>query len=138
MGKNKYSRKKLPPEELYNTAESYYQGDILEDYTESKSMMRIQERITKRALGILGDPAPDCLILDMGMGCGFSTSHLFLNNYNVVGIDLIYGMLTKYRIPELNPVNGTIKNLPFRSNSFDYIISISALQWIINKLKSRS
>ena len=52
MGKNNYSRKKLPPEELYNTPEEYYQGDILEDYTESKSMMRIQERITKRALKI--------------------------------------------------------------------------------------
>ena len=135
MGKNTYSRKKLPPEEFYNTPEEYYQGEILEDYTRSKSMMRIQERITKRALSILGDPDTSCLILDMGMGCGFSTSYLFLNNYNVVGVDLIYGMLAKYRIPELNPVNGNIKNLPFRSNSFDYIISISALQWIINKLK---
>ncbi len=135
MGKSTYNRKKLPPEDMYKTPEEYYQGEVLEDYTRSKSLMRIQERITKRALRILGDPAPNCLILDMGMGCGFSTSYLFLNNYNVVGIDLIYEMLTKYKIPELNPVNGNIKKLPFRSKSFDYIISISALQWIINKLK---
>jgi SAM-dependent methyltransferase len=134
MGNSDKGRKKLPPEEFYNTPQEYYQGDILYNYTRSKSMMRTQEKITKRAIEILGDPDPTCRILDIGMGCGFSTSYLYLNGYNVLGIDLIYEMLNSYKISELNPINADMKYLPFRNNTFDYVISISAMQWIINKL----
>ena len=121
MGK---SRKKLPPEELFNTPEEYYQGEILYDYTHSKSKMRIQEKITKRALEIVDINSNPCLILDIGMGCGFSASFLHLNGFKVVGIDLIYDMLVEYDIAEFNPINANMIHLPFRENSFDCIFSI--------------
>ncbi|MHA1821153.1 MAG: class I SAM-dependent methyltransferase [Promethearchaeota archaeon] len=132
--KRRRARKKLPPEEDYKRPEDYYRGKVLRDYAHSKSLMRIQERITKRALKLI-NAEPPALILDIGMGCGFSTSYMYLTNYTTVGVDLIYDMLVQYPIQELNPVNADMKYLPFRSASFDYITSISAFQWIINKIK---
>ncbi len=133
MGRNKRKRKKLPPEEYYNKPEDYYEGEVLEDYTHSKALMRIQEKITKRAVEIIQAKTPS-LILDVGSGAGFSSSYLYLNGFNVIGIDLIFDMLNAYDIRELNPINSDMKLLPFRKNTFDHIISISAFQWIINKL----
>ena len=94
--------------------------------------MRIQERLTKRALNIISPECPS-LVLDLGAGCGFSASYLYLNNFSVISLDLIFKMLIEYDISELNPINADMKFLPFRENSFDYIFSISAIQWIINK-----
>ncbi|MHA1341181.1 MAG: class I SAM-dependent methyltransferase [Promethearchaeota archaeon] len=131
----KYKKRKiLPPEELYNHPEDYYKGDVLKQYTHSKSLMRIQERITKRALDII-KAEPPSLILDLGAGCGFSTTYLYLKGFTVVNLDLIFEMLVEYDISELNPVNSDMRFLPFRENSFDYVVSISAFQWIINKME---
>lgn len=127
-------RKKLPPEDLFDRPEDYFSGRVLKDYTHSKSMMRIQERITKRAVQIM-EAEPPALVLDIGCGAGFSSSYMYLTGFDVVGVDLIFGMLAEYDIRELNPVNADMKYLPFRPGVFDYIISISAFQWIINKLK---
>lgn len=135
MEKARKKRKKLPPEEFFDSPNLYYAGERLYDYTHSKSMMRIQERITKRALELIGNPENNCLILDCGCGCGFSASYLFLNKYTIIGVDLIFEMLVEYDIRELNPINSDMKFLPFRSKSFDFIISISAFQWIINKME---
>ena len=125
--------KKIPPEQDFNSPEEYYSEAVTDAYTHSKALMRIQEKITKRALEILDAESP-ALVLDIGMGCGFSTSYLYLLGYDVTGIDIIYDMLSTFEIPELNPVNADMKNIPFRDAQFDYIISISAFQWLLNKI----
>lgn len=124
--------KRLPPEELFNTPEDYYSEETLNQYAHSKTMIHIQEKITKRALDII-QAEPPALILDVGMGCGFSSSYLYINNFEVVGIDLMFDMLNYYDIPELNPINADMRCIPLRDGAFDYIISISAFQWILNK-----
>lgn len=126
-------KKKLPPEDQYDTPQEYYDEENLYSYTHSKSLMWIQEKITRRAAEIV-EAEPPSLILDVGMGSGFSTAYLFLQGFDVVGIDLIYDMLIQYDLSDLKPVNGDMRSLPFRESSFDYIFSISAFQWIINKL----
>lgn len=123
---------KLPPEELFNSPEEYYSDKNLDQYAHSKSMIHIQEKITKRALEII-QAEPPALILDVGMGCGFSSSYLYLNNFEIVGLDLMFEMLNYYDIAELNPINADMRNIPLRDGIFDYIISISAFQWILNK-----
>ncbi|MHA1730129.1 MAG: class I SAM-dependent methyltransferase [Promethearchaeota archaeon] len=131
----KSRRKKLAPEYFYESPDEYFSGETLQNYLHSKSMMRIQEKITKRALEIVGakgDIFPS-LVLDVGMGCGFSTSYLYLKNFHVIGVDLIYDMLAEYDIRELNPINTDMNYLPFRTNTFKYIFSISTFQWIFNK-----
>lgn len=136
MERYRKPKKRLPPEDQFESPEEYYDEENLYNYTHSKSLMWIQEKITRRALEII-DAEPPALILDVGMGCGFSTTYLMLNDFDVVGIELIYEMLIQYDLTELNPVNGDMRCLPFRERSFDYIFSISAFQWIINKLKPK-
>ncbi|MBD3353042.1 MAG: methyltransferase domain-containing protein [Candidatus Lokiarchaeota archaeon] len=129
----KKTAKRLPPEDMYKSPKDYYTYEVMQNYMHSKSMMWIQEKITKRALELLDAEVPS-LILDLGMGCGFSTSYLYMMGYDVIGIELIYQMLVEYNIWELNPINADMKCLPLRGNTFDFIISISAFQWLINKL----
>ena len=125
------SPKKNPPEKEYSDPRDYFEGDVLTSYVHSKSMMNIQEQLVLRALQLSGAHSPG-LILDLGMGAGFSSVPLFLKGFTVIGIELIWDMLVEYDIPELNPIAGNMLNLVFRNNTFDYVFSVSAFQWAIS------
>lgn len=132
--------KRERPEEIYSSVLEYYQKDNLAKYARSKSMMKIQEKITIRALKIL-DLKPNSFILDLGCGPGFSSIYLKEIGHSIVALDIISEFLTFYKINELNPIQADMSFLPFKENCFDAIISISALQWIfrdINNIKMRN
>ena len=124
------------PEDKYDKVSDYFKGERLVDYATSKSMMRIQEKITLRALEILDLQKKDALILDAGCGAGFTTIILNELGYKTVGLDLVSEFLYFYEMKYLNPINADMSHLPFRSNSYDAIISISALQWVYRSLKN--
>ncbi len=96
--------------------------------------MRTQVKITERVLK-LAQIEPPAQILDLGMGCGFASAHLRFQGYRTVGIDLNHLFLTYYKIPELNPIQSDMRTFSFKPNSFDAIISISAIQWILAERK---
>ncbi len=124
------------PEETFDKASDYFRGKTLSHYATSKSMMRIQEKITIRALELL-DLQGDALILDAGAGPGFSSTYLREIGFNVVAIDIISEFLGFYDIRELNPTASDMCFPPFRPNTFDAIISISAVQWVFRKINDR-
>ncbi len=126
------SPKKKAPEQLHSDPRKYFKGDVLESYIRSKSMMHIQEQIALRVLDISGARAPG-IILDLGMGPGFSSVPLYLKGFTIIGVELLWDMLVEYPIQELNPISGNMLNLTFRENTFDYIISVSAFQWALLK-----
>lgn len=117
------------PEEQYASPREYFQGETLAHYARSKSMMRTQEKITERALELLELPMT-ARILDLGSGAGFSSIYLREIGYEVVAIDLIPQFLEFYNLDYLNQIASDMCYLPFRENTFDAAISISALQWI--------
>ncbi len=117
------------PEEIYQNVFEYFKDDQIIKYSTSKSMMKIQEKITLRALEIIKIQPKD-LILDAGSGCGFSSIVLRELGFNVVSLDIIRHLLNYYQLPEMNPVLADICLTPFRDETFGAIISISALQWI--------
>ncbi len=123
-----------PEETVGDPLKFYIQKEVIE-YSQSKALMRIQEGITKRALRIIEIPAP-ALALDIGMGCGFASTFLRLNHYRTVGIDINQLFLTYYQISELNPVLADMRQFAFRPAYFDFIISISAVQWILAEKNS--
>ncbi len=63
--------------------------------------------------------------IDLGCGTGF----LYSSNKEIVGIDISFEMVKKYR--EKNPfaVVGDIENLPFKKSSFDFAVSNFSLHW---------
>ncbi len=122
----KYER----PEEYAKDPMEFYVAKRVNEYSQSKALMRIQEKITKRALEI-AKIEPPARILDLGMGCGFASTHMFLNKFQVVGIDLNLLFLSYYEIQHLNPIQSDMRDIGFRLGSFDLVLSISAIQWVL-------
>ena len=127
---NNFKVKKERPEDQFDDVREYYQGETLLNYANSKNMKRIQEKITKRVLELLNLEDRDLLILDAGCGPGFASFYLKQEGYKLVSLDLINQFLNIYDMSEINPIAGDMSHLPFKPNTFDGIISISALQWI--------
>ncbi|MFX0136639.1 MAG: class I SAM-dependent methyltransferase [Candidatus Hodarchaeota archaeon] len=108
----------------------------MRQYASSKSIIKIQEKITIRALELLNLRKKDALILDAGSGPGFTAMYLNEIGYKTVAIDVISQFLNYYDIKALNPITADMCFPPFKPNTFDAIISISALQWIYRDFKS--
>ena len=124
------------PEETFNEVSEYYDEETLSRYAKSKSMMKIQQKITIRALEILELKKERPLILYAGSGPGFAAVYLKEKGYSTVTLDIIAGFLYFYDIKDLNPIVADMCYSPFRPNSFDAIISISALQWIYRDINN--
>ena len=90
--------------------------------------------MAERCVEILAIPeGKTCLILDIGCGSGLSGSVLTDHGYNWIGVDISSSML---EVAKENEAKGDLINLDigqgfsFRPGSFDYAISVSALQWL--------
>lgn len=132
-----FNVKRKRPEEEYEKVSDYFRGDVLNQYATSKNMMKIQEKITIRALELLDIKKKDALILDAGSGPGFAATYLKEIGYRIVALDIIPEFLYYYEIKDLNPITADMCFPPFKPNTFDAIISISALQWIFRDLKDK-
>ncbi|MBA7703079.1 hypothetical protein ES703_111861 [subsurface metagenome] len=71
-----FNVKRKRPEEKYRDVLDYFRGETLSWYSSSKSIMKIQEEITIRALELLNLRKKDALILDAGSGPGFTAMYL--------------------------------------------------------------
>ena len=134
----KFEIKRKRPEDIYSNVNVYYNKENISKYANSKSLMRIQEKMTIRALELLDLPEQNSLILDLGCGVGFVGMYLNEVGYKTVGIDIISEFLRYYEIKELNPIIADMCILPFKPETFDAIVSISALQWVYRDFNSKS
>ncbi|MFX1567842.1 MAG: class I SAM-dependent methyltransferase [Promethearchaeota archaeon] len=129
--------KRKRPEETYNDVSNYFRDDVLVQYANSKNMMKIQEKITIRALELLDLQRKDALILDAGSGPGFAAMVLKEMGYRTIALDIITEFLNFYDIKDLNPITADMCFPPFKANTFDAILSISALQWIYRDIYNK-
>ncbi|MFW9771821.1 MAG: class I SAM-dependent methyltransferase [Candidatus Heimdallarchaeota archaeon] len=125
------------PEEVFKHVWDYYDSENIKRYAKSKSMMRIQEKITSRALELLEITPSKLSILDAGCGPGFAASYLKELGFKVVALDIILEFLKFYDLQDLNPIRADMCFLPFKPERFDAIISISALQWIFRDISNQ-
>ena len=133
-----FNIKRKRPEDLFENVSDYFNEETLTTYAESKSIMRTQKKITIRALELLELKNKHPLILDAGCGPGFAAAFLNELGYKTVALDIISEFLKYYDIEYLNPILANMCYPPFKPDSFDSIISISALQWIIRDVNSES
>lgn len=133
-----------------------YIEEKAEEYDSSKWMERNQKRITSLTIQYLFDKklseyngnriemGEPYLILDLGCGTGYSSEELIQNGFRVVGIDILYDMLSKARekkkisnhLKILELILADINFLPIRVNSVDHIISISSYNFITHGLEN--
>ena len=133
-----FNIKRKRPEDLFENVSDYFNAETLTNYAESKSIMRTQKKITIRALELLDLKNTHSLILDAGCGPGFAAAYLNELGYKTVALDIISEFLRYYGIEYLTPILADMCYPPFKPDSFDSIISISALQWIIRNVESES
>jgi len=133
-----FNIKRKRPEDLFENVSDYFNAETLTSYAESKSIMRTQKKIIIRALELLELKNDHSLILDAGCGPGFAASYLNELGYKTVALDIIAEFLKYYDIEHLNPILADMCYPPFKPNSFDSIISISALQWVIRDVTDKN
>ena len=80
------------------------------------------------------DPRPEEIILDAGCGTGIFTLDFLTREAQVVGLDISHQML-KYAMKKTSgysffKVHGDMLYLPFKDNSFDKSVSITALEFV--------
>ncbi|KRH91924.1 deoxyhypusine hydroxylase monooxygenase, partial [Pseudoloma neurophilia] len=129
--------------EKSSSALEYYTEEETEKYTRNKHIRKIQTQMTQKCIEIL--EMGDGVILDIGCGSGHSLTAI--QDYSIeqnikntiIGLDINDNMLKLCKNEEVSLICYDIGNgLPFFPGSFDYIISISCLQWLfypINKEK---
>jgi len=133
-----------------------YIEDKAEEYDSSNWMERNQRRTTSLSIQYLFDEklngnngtgikmGKSYLILDLGCGTGYSSEILIHNGFRVVGIDILYDMISKARekkkisqdFKTLELILADINFLPIRVNSVDHIISISSYNFITHKMEN--
>ncbi len=97
---------------------------------------RFVDRVEKEAVLAYLEPRPGMSVLDIGCGTGNYSLELARRGLRVTGLDISPGMLAKARAKaeaEGLPVEfvlGDAGQLPFRDNSFDGVISVSALEFL--------
>ncbi len=128
--KDPFDIKKVRPEERYKDALEYFKEENALRYASSKSLMRIQQKITLRAIELLDLKTKNPLILDVGSGSGFSSALLKEIGFSVVSLDINENLIKFYKIRELSPIIADMRSTPFKLETFDAILSISALQWV--------
>lgn len=127
------------PEHI-TAAADFYNDEEAYKYTNNTRVIQAQYELTDRCLQILAIPENKVpLILDIGCGSGLSGEILTEYGYYWIGVDISKSML---EIANENENKGDLLHLdmgdglPFRPGSFDYAISVSALQWLCNAEKS--
>ncbi|MFX0104677.1 MAG: methyltransferase domain-containing protein [Candidatus Hodarchaeota archaeon] len=133
-----------------------YINDKAEEYDSSKWMERNQKRSTLSSLQYLIDDklnesedsvirtGKSPLVLDLGCGSGFSSEILIENGFRVIGIDILYDMLSKAgekkknfkEYKDLELILADINYLPIKVNSVDHIISVSSYNFITHGLQN--
>jgi 18S rRNA (guanine1575-N7)-methyltransferase len=117
------------PEELNASPRAFYTPEEIRKYALSGSVMRAQEGIARRILE-LAQLRPRSRVLDVGAGCGFSSIVFYFGSHVVVGIDLVYEMMTQLDAQEIDRALMDMGALGFRAATFDAVFSASALQWV--------
>lgn len=97
---------------------------------------RIVDGIEKEALFTFLEPRDGMRVLDIGCGTGNYSLALAKAGLKVTGIDISPAMLEKARITvkarglKVSFLEGDALQLPFRDNSFDAVISATALEFV--------
>ena len=126
-----------------------YINDKVDEYDNSKWMERNQKRSTLLCIQYLFDNMLNgkrekngsFLILDLGCGTGFSSEILNEQGFRVIGVDILWDMITRAREKKtryekdngIELILADINLLPIRTNIIDHIISISSYNFITHR-----
>ena len=132
-----------------------YIGEKANEYDNLHWMEEHQKETTRKCVNFLFDPKlgeyevsdfSNYVVADLGCGTGFSSEILTEFGFNVLGIDILEDMLLKSRYKKDSKKSnqiyelllGSITKLPIRPKRIDFIISVSAYNFITHNTSSIS
>jgi malonyl-CoA O-methyltransferase len=94
---------------------------------------KLQETIRNKAMIFAKDYLPKkAAILDVG--CGTAEFALEHKNWNIIGVDISYGMCVVARKKNTLVINADAMALPLKDECLDAVFSSLALQWLENPI----
>jgi ubiquinone/menaquinone biosynthesis C-methylase UbiE len=72
-------------------------------------------------------------ILDVGCGSGGDAVHIRKISGNITGVDISEIAIKKFRAKGFKGILADVRNLPFRDNSFDYVICSGILHHLVGQ-----
>ena len=113
--------------------------DQLAEYYDDVLPPHVEEHYFYKRLHFLTKLLKEGLVLDVCSGTGRISEGLINEGFQVVSLDLSMNMLLRrMKVKGYWPVNGLSYELPFRSNTFDMVISVASMHHIADKEKVRS
>jgi SAM-dependent methyltransferase len=97
----------------------------------------VRHYLEKRVAFVRSRVPPPARVLDVGCGTGLLAQRLSREGYDVVGLDLSYGMLLQGSAA-LRYVQGDGAALPFPDHAFDGAVTVAALHHIVKPTKVAS
>lgn len=81
---------------------------------------------------VLNELSSSAKILDVGCGTGEQIKHIRARGFKVVGLEPAAGMreIAKKNNPGVDVVDGSIIDLPFQDEEFDFVLAIEVLRYI--------
>lgn len=117
------------------TMREYLGDEAAEIYERRTGLKKLKQKATLKAIEFLG-LKKNSLILDAGCGTGWSTEVIQEMGYRVIGFDISKSMLKIARRKGFKVVLCDLRHLKcFKPNTFDGIISISALNFIAEGIR---
>jgi len=124
------------PEEIYKNPEIFYTKEESERYANSSGMKNTQQKIAKRVLQLLEiENGNGKSLLDIGCGTGNTLEVFAESGFDCTGVDVSANMLKYAKEKGFSVKKGSVTELEkiFPTGKFDFVISISALQWLKEK-----
>lgn len=125
--------------ELEGPAEVYYDAEQSAKYTQNSRVIHVQREMAERCVELM--ETAEGLILDVGCGSGLSGSVLTEHGFSWIGVDISADMLQMAEEREecLDCVRMDMGDgLHFQPGTFDGVISVSAIQWLLHSYSSLS
>ncbi len=113
-----------------------YLGEKAQVYEQRRGLKRIKIKTTIRALELL-DLVKKSLIIDIGSGTGWSTEIIKNEGHTVIGLDLSKDMIKFAHKKGFDTIIADMRHMGIKSNLFDGSISISALNFVAEKSKTK-
>ena len=109
----------------------HQQYNKLQDFGDS-AFLYGRRQIDLHFKNVIGKLSKDSKILDLGCGTGEQIEELLGNGFEVVGLEPSSNM-RKYaasKLPSGTVVDGSILNIPFHDNYFDFVYAIEVLRYL--------
>ncbi|MFQ6083990.1 MAG: class I SAM-dependent methyltransferase [Candidatus Heimdallarchaeota archaeon] len=113
-----------------------YMGEKAQVYERRRGLKRIKTTTTTRALELL-DLEKKAFILDIGCGTGWSTEIIKNEGHIVIGLDLSKEMIKLAQKKGFETIIADMRYIGIKSNYLDGSISISALNFVAEKSKTK-